>query len=142
MSAPSRSLRRSDAGQMMPVATILVVFLVIGFWALVSAGQAWTARREAYAVAAVAASAGAQGSLGQLRAGTGAELDPAVATRRALAVLAESGYVGSVHVDGQRVTVTITATVRYVLPSPGMPAIVTGAATARAQRGVTGDEGG
>ena len=127
---------------MMPMATILVVFLVVGFWALVSAGQAWTARRDAYAAAAVAAAAGAQGSIDQLRAGGGGDLDPAVATRRAEQVIAASGYRGTVRVVGQTVTVTVTATVHYTLPSPGLPTDVNGTATARARRGVTGDEGG
>ena len=131
-----------DRGQMMPLATILIVFLIIGFWALVSAGQAWTARRDVYAAAAVAAAAGAQGSLGQLRGRGSGDLDPGVARQRAEQVIAASGYSGSVSVSGQVVVVTITATVHYALPTPGMPAAVTGSATARAQRGVSGTEGG
>jgi hypothetical protein len=124
----------------MPMATIFVVFLMVGAWALVSASQQWGARREAHAVAASAARAGAQGDSNVLR--TGGVLDPDLATQRAQQILTASGYNGAVRIDGATVTVTVTAGVDYAFPSPGFPDAVTGTSTAIAQRGVNGQEGG
>ena len=115
--APARC--RGDRGSVMPMATVLVIFLMIGAWALVSASQQWNMRREVHAVAAAAARAGAQSDPDTLRAG--AVLDPAAATRRAQAILAASGYSGAVTVDGIAVTVTVTGSVAYAFPSPGFP---------------------
>ena len=129
-----------DRGSVMPMATILVVFLMIGAWSLISASQQWVARRDAYAVAASAARAGAQGDPNALR--TGGVLDPDSAQSRAQAILAASGYSGSIAVDGAAVTVTVTAAIDYAFPSPGFPETVTGSSTATARRGVDGTEGG
>ena len=124
----------------MPMATILVVFLMVAAWALVSASQQWNARRDAYAVAAAAARAGAQGDPDSLR--TGSLLNPDIATERAEAILASAGYAGSVSVDAAAVTVTVDASVDYSFPAPGFPGSVTGSSTAVVHRGVTGTEGG
>jgi hypothetical protein len=124
----------------MPMATIFVIFLMIGAWALVSASQQWGARREAHAVAASAARAGAQGDPNVLR--TGGVLDPDLATQRAQQILTASGYNGTVRIDGATVTVTVNTRVDYAFPSPGFPSAVTGTSTAIAQRGVNGQEGG
>jgi Flp pilus assembly protein TadG len=124
----------------MPMATVLVVFLMLGGWALVSASQQWNTRREVHAVAAAAARAGAQSDPDTLRAG--GILDPAAATGRAHAILAASGYSGAVNVDGLSVTVIVTGAVDYAFPAPGFPDTVTGNASATARRGVTGGEGG
>jgi hypothetical protein len=131
---------RGDRGSVMPMATVLVIFLMIGAWALVSASQQWSMRREVHAVAAAAARAGAQSDPDTLRAG--AVLDPAAAARRAQAILAASGYSGAVTVSGMAVTVTVTGDVAYAFPSPGFPDQVSGTASAVARRGVTGTEGG
>jgi Flp pilus assembly protein TadG len=131
---------RGDRGSVMPMATVLVVFLMVGAWALVSASQQWNVRRQVHAVAAVAARAGAQGDPDTLRAG--AVVDPADATRRAQAILAASGFDGAVNIDDAAVTVTVTGAVDYAFPAPGFPATVTGTASAIARRGVTGSEGG
>ena len=129
-----------DRGSVMPMAAILVAFLMIGAWALVSASQQWTARRDAYAAAAAAARAAAQADPASLRAGVVLDHDGAVG--RAQAILAAGGYHGSVTVDGVTVTVTVTAPVVYAFPSPGFPDSVVGTATATARRGVTGHEEG
>lgn len=129
-----------DEGSVMPMATILVVFLMIGGWALISASQQWAARRDAYGVAASAARAGAQGDPNQLR--RGGVLDISEAAARAQSIITASGYTGSVDVTGDTVRVQITATIDYHFPSPGFPAAVTGSATAVAQPGVSGTEGG
>lgn len=123
-----------DRGSVMPMATILITFLMIGGWALLSASQQWNARRDAHAVAAAAARAGAQGDSDALRAAV--VLDPAMSTARAQAIVSASGYSATVSIDGESVTVTVTVAVDYAFPSPGFPSGVTGSATAVASRGV------
>jgi Flp pilus assembly protein TadG len=141
MRTPNQRRRcRGEDGSVMPMATIFVIFLMIGAWALVSASQQWGARREAHAVAASAARAGAQGDPNVLR--TGGVLDPDIANQRAQQILAASGYNGTVTIAGATVTVTVNTRVDYAFPSPGFPNAVTGTSTAIAQRGVNGQEGG
>ena len=129
-----------DRGSMMPMATILVAFLMLGGWALLSATQQWNARRDAHATAAAAARAGAQGDRDTLR--SGGVVDPSAAAGRAQAILAASGLAGSVFVDGETVTVTVYASVDYAFPAPGFPSTVSGSASATAVVGVNGSEGG
>jgi hypothetical protein len=124
----------------MPMATILIAFLMVGSWALVSASQQWNTRRDVHAAAAAAARAGAQADPDSLRAGM--VLDPQQAVQRAQAILSAGGYTGVVSVNDASVTVIVTAPVDYAFPSPGFPATVTGAASAAPRPGVTGDEGG
>jgi Flp pilus assembly protein TadG len=129
-----------DRGSVMPMAVIFITFLMIGGWALLSATQQWNARRDAHAVAASAARAGAQGDREVLR--SGGVVDPAAATSRAQGILSASGFSGSVTVDGETVTVTVSASVDYAFPSPGFPSSVSGSASATAIAGVNGTEGG
>ncbi|MEK7422699.1 MAG: hypothetical protein AAB131_02545 [Actinomycetota bacterium] len=124
----------------MPMATILVAFLMIGSWSLISASQQWAARRDVQGVAASAARAGAQGDQQSLR--RGGVLDPSAAVDRAQAIIAASGYSGVVSVDGGTVTVSVTAGIDYAFPSPGFPGSVAATASAIAVSGVTGEEGG
>ena len=135
-----RSDSQTDRGSVMPMTVILIAFLMIGTWALVSASQQWSARREAHGAAAAAARAGAQGDPSQFRAGL--VIDPDAATTRAQTILAATGYSGTVTVDGLTVTVTDNVPVDYAFPSAGFPPSVSGSATAVVQRGVTGQEGG
>lgn len=129
-----------DRGSVMPMTTVLIAFLMIAAWSLISASEQWGARRDAYAAAAAAARSAAQADPEALRLGI--VIDEARARERADAVLAAAGYAGSVVVDGESVTVTVNAPVEYAFPSPGFPSEVTGTATAVARRGVNGDEGG
>jgi Flp pilus assembly protein TadG len=129
-----------DDGSVMPMTAILIGFLMIGGWALISGSQQWSARRDAYATAAAAARAGAQGDTTALR--NGEVFEPGTAVSRAEAILAASGHGGVVTVDGTSVRVVVTVGVRYAFPAPGFPASVTGTAAAVAQRGVNGTEGG
>ena len=129
-----------DRGSLMPMTAIFVAFLMIGSWALVSASQQWGARREAHAVAAAAARAGAQGDLASIRAG--GIVDPVAATARAESVINAAGHTGTVSVDGTQVTVEVQVHVDYAFPTPGSPTTVTGSATAIATAGVSGLEGG
>jgi Flp pilus assembly protein TadG len=126
----------NDEGSTMPMAVIFIVFLMVVTFALVSASQQWNARRDALAVAAAAARAGAQGTTGSVRNVEG--LDVGGANDRAQAILGAAGFGGSVSVSGESVTVTVVAPVKYAFPSPGFPATVTGTSTALARQSVDG----
>jgi Flp pilus assembly protein TadG len=126
----------NDEGSTMPMAVIFIVFLMVVTFALVSASQQWNTRRDALAVAAAAARAGAQGTTGSVRNVEG--LDVAGANARAQAILGAAGFGGSVSVSGESVTVTVVAPVKYAFPSPGFPATVTGTSTALARQSVDG----
>ena len=141
MSRRANGRRGDDAerGSIMLMAAIFIVALVTGSWALIGAGQALTARRDAYAAASAAARAAAQGSETLLRTGDSA-IDPSRATADAQSVIAAAGFTGSVSINGRVVTVRVSAPVRYAFPSPGLPASVTGSASAVARRGVSGNE--
>lgn len=132
---------QGDRGDVMLMTTVLIIFLMLASWALLSASQAWGARRDAQAVAAAAARAGAQTDADAVRRGA-TTIDPSSASARATAVLSASGYGGSVSVRGLTVTVTASRGVRYAFPAPGFPGSMTATASAVAARGVRGDEGG
>jgi len=139
----TRSERRrgsGDDGDTMLMTVVLLAFLMVGAWALISGSQQWGARRDAQAVASAAARAGAQVTVEEVRGGL--SIDPALASQRANAVLGPSGYSGTVSVTGATVTVTATGPVDYAFPSPGFPASQTASASSTATRGVQGDEGG
>ena len=106
---------QGDRGSVMPMTAVLVVFLLVGVWALVSASQQWAARRDAQGVAAAAA--------------------------RAQTIIGSAGYTGTVTVDGQTVVVTVNAGIDYAFPSPGFPSGVSATASAVAVGGVTGADG-
>jgi len=127
-----------DRGSVMPMTTILIVFLMVGLWSLMSATQQWGTRRDVQGVAAAAARAAAQGDQVALR--TGAVLDPSAANARAQSIIAAAGYSGSVDVAGQTVTVTVTGNVDYAFPAPGFPSSIEASASAEAVTGVTGTE--
>jgi Flp pilus assembly protein TadG len=126
----------NDEGSTMPMTVIFIVFLMVATFALVSASQQWNTRRDALAVAAAAARAGAQGTRGSVRTDQG--LDAAGANARAQAILSAAGFGGSVSVSGESVTVTVVARVKYAFPSPGFPATVSGTSTALARQSVDG----
>ena len=129
-----------DRGSVMPMTAVLIVYLMIGAWALVSASQQWAVRRDVQGVAAAAARAGAQGD--QLALRQGGVLNADAAVDRAQAIIATAGYTGTVTVNGQTVVVTVHAGIDYAFPSPGFPSAVNGTSSAVAVRGVTGGEGG
>lgn len=130
-----------DRGDVMAMTTIIVVFLMLSAWALISASQQWGARRDVQATSAAAARAAAQVGPDEIRSGV-VSIDPVAAEVRASAIFAASGHTGSVAVEGVTVTVTATASVSYAFPSPGFPTSVSSSSSALASRGVRGDEGG
>jgi Flp pilus assembly protein TadG len=125
----------------MVMTVVLITFLLLGSWTLISASQQWGARRDVQAVSSAAARAGAQVSEFEVRGGS-VSIDPSRAEGRAAAVLAASGYTGSVSVNGLTVTVVATGTVDYAFPAPGFPGQLSATSTAVAVRGVEGNEGG
>lgn len=124
----------------MIVTTVFLVFLMLGFWSLMSASQQWNAHRDAHATAAAAARAGAQADPIAIR--NGVPLDPAAAFVRAQAIIDASGHSGVVQVDGLTVTVTVTAAVDYSFPAPGFASTVSGSGAADLVRSINGTEGG
>ncbi len=148
MAAPATLLKpqsgrpraRGDHGDTMLMTVVLLTFLMVGAWALISGSQQWGARRDAQAVASAAARAGAQVSEVEVRGGL--RIDSGLASQRANRVLSASGYTGSVSVNGAVVTVQATGAVNYAFPSPGFPSTLTASASSSAARGVQGDEGG
>ena len=133
--------RVRDRGEVMLMTTVLITFLVVASWALISASQQWGARRDVQAVSAAAARAAVQVSELEVRGGA-ITIDPGQATDRANIVLGASGYTGSVSINDLTVTVTATGTVGYVFPAPGFPTSLTATSTAVAVRGIAGNEGG
>lgn len=128
---------RGDRGSMMPMAIVLISFLLVAFMSLMSASQAWGERRDAQAVAAAAARAAAQPGPDEIVGGR-VELDPGAASARAQTVLGASGHSGSVSFSGDTVTVTATGSVDYAFAAPGFPSTMTASASADATNSVFG----
>ncbi|HWL44553.1 MAG TPA: pilus assembly protein TadG-related protein [Ilumatobacter sp.] len=124
-----------DRGDTMLMTTIIVAALMIGAWALVSAGQQWGARRDAQAVAQAAARAAVQVSAVEVRGGQ-VVIDPVLAGQRAADVASASGYTSVLAISGTTVTVTVTGAVDYAYPAGGFPDELTASGTATVQRGV------
>src|SRR5829696_206663 len=99
--ADRRSVR--DRGDTMLMTTILVAFLMVGALALISASQAWGARRDVQATAQAAARAAVQVSPSEVRGGS-VTIDPGLASARASEVASASGYSVSVSVNGTTAT--------------------------------------
>lgn len=124
-----------DRGDTMLMTAILVTFLMIGAFALISAGQQWGARRDVQAAAQAAARAAVQVTAAEVRGGE-VVIDPWLASQRAADVAAASGYTSAVAVSGTSVAVTLTGSVSYNYDAPGFPDSLTATATATIQRGV------
>lgn len=126
---------------------VALPFLLAGLSALVSAGQYLAARDAAAMVAASAARAAAQPDPGSIRSGGPTPVEVRVAAAESVAAAdgpAERGvglgrWRTVVIVDGAgSVTVIVTATVDYGLPSFGMPTSVEGSASSIAVEAVRG----
>lgn len=128
---------RGDEGSMMPMALVMISFLIIAFVSLVSASEAWAERRDAQAVASAAARAAVQPGPDEVVGGV-LILDPAAAQARGQSILSASGHTGSVQVDGDSVTVVATGTVDYSFGTPGFPSSMTATVTADAANQVLG----
>lgn len=124
-----------DRGDTMLMTTILIGFLMLASFALISASQAWGARRDVQATAQAAARAAVQVDDTEVRGGS-VSINPALAAQRAAQVTASSGYSVSVTVSGTTATATVTGSVDYAFPAPGFNSSMTATATADVQRGV------
>jgi hypothetical protein len=133
----SRRRCRGDNGSMMPMALVMVAFLIVSFAALVSASEAWGERRDAQATAAAAARAAAQPGAEEIVGGR-VQLDAGAAAGRAQSILSSSGHTGSVSVSGNTVTVTATGTVEYSFGGPGFQSSMTATVSADAENSVFG----
>ena len=126
-----------DGGSMMPMALVLIAFLIVAFVSLVSASEAWGERRDAQATAAAAARAAAQPGVDEIVGGQ-VQLDAGAAAGRAQSILSTTGHTGSVSVSANTVTVTATGMVDYSFGGPGFPSSMTATATADADNSVLG----
>lgn len=134
-SGPER--RSGDCGETMLMTTVLISFLMLASWALISGAEQWGARRDIQAAASAASRAGAQVTEEEVRGGI-LVLDPALVQQRVDLVLGASGYSGSAVIveDGFTVRVTATGPVSYAFPAPGFPASLTATGSSSAVSGV------
>jgi Flp pilus assembly protein TadG len=134
---PSPRRGAGDGGETMMMATVLISFLLLASWALISGSQQWGARRDIQAASSAAARAGAQVSELEVRGGDLA-LDPRLVQQRVELVLAASGYSGTAEIIDAGLTVRVTATgsVSYAFPAPGFPTSLTASGSSSAVSGV------
>ena len=108
---------RGERGSVSLLVVIMVPALLMAAGLVLDGGRQLQVRREATAAAATAARAGTQVTEQEIY---GRAIDPELATSRASAALRAAGMSGSVVVSGNRVTVTVTANVDYLI-LPGSP---------------------
>lgn len=135
------SRRHAEHGQVTAFVVVFTTAMLFVAGLVVDGGYLLTAKREAINVAEHAARAGAQAlSIDQLRASGQHVLDAQHAAAAAHAYLASAGHQGNVAVAGDQITVTVD--VRRAPVILGIAGVgeftVTGHATARNVRGVTG----
>lgn len=135
-SQPSRR-GDDDRGETMMMATVLISFLLLASWALISGAQQWGARRDIQAASSAAARAGAQVTEAEVRGGV-LILDPIRVQQRVDLVLGASGYSGDADIidGGATVRVTATGSISYAFPAPGFPTWLHATGTASAVSGV------
>jgi hypothetical protein len=130
-------------GQLSAFIAVLVVPLVAVAGLVADGGGVLAAHQRAVSSAFEAARAGAQAiDIETLRSSGVVVLDQTEARSQALSFLAASGESGTVYVEGDSVTVTVS--LRHSLAVLSMfglgPVTVTGTATATATQGITGAE--
>jgi Flp pilus assembly protein TadG len=103
---------RGSRGSVSLLVVIMIPALLMAAGLVLDGGRQLQARRDAGAAAAAAARAATQLSEQEIY---GAGLDQGLAAGRANAELATQGAAGSVSVSGQSVTVTVTASVDYLI---------------------------
>jgi hypothetical protein len=100
---------RNDAGTVTAFVVCFTLALIAVAGLVVDGGSVLAARRETFEEADAAARAGAQAvDVGALRRGAPITLDPSRAEHLAERQLAAAGASGSVEVDGDMITVTVT----------------------------------
>lgn len=126
-----------DRGSITAFVAVIATALVLVAGLAYDGGQVLATHAEVRSQAAKASRAGAQAiDLDHLHATGVASLDPAAAEAAAHAYLAQVGAHGSVVVDGDTVTVTVTAVQPMsIIPAPDRS--ITGVATAAAMEEAT-----
>lgn len=126
---------RGDRGNVSLLVVILVPALLIAGGLVLDGGRQLQVRREANAAATAASRAATQLTEAEIY---GRRIDPGLAGARARGELGRRGMRGSVSTNGRTVTVTVTASIDYLLlPGSGS---VTESSTAGPSEGVhTGD---
>jgi Flp pilus assembly protein TadG len=135
-----RLRQRPERGSAALFVAIVAVALLAGIGLVIDGGYALADRQAASDAAEQAARAGAdQLSANSIRSGGALRVNPALATAAADRVLAELGRTGTVTIDGDAVTVTVTITRRTtILSAVGVTTLaVTGQATARGISGLS-----
>ena len=123
---------RGDRGNVSLLVVIMLPALLFAAGLVLDGGRQLQARREAGAAAAAAARAATELSEPEVY---GSRLDGRLATQRALGELGRNGATGAVAVAGQTVTVTVSASVDYlILPGGGS---VSASSSSTALHGVT-----
>lgn len=128
-----------DRGSLSVFVAALAPALLLCTAGFVNAATRWNTWRDANAAADAAARAAVQVSPQEFSSGSRVlKIDAGLANQRAHAVLAASGYDGTVTVSssGRDVTVRVTAQVDYILPGGAFASEVTGTGTAHLSSGV------
>lgn len=116
--------RNGEKGAVSTFLAVIFVALLMTAGLVVDGGRKIIALRDASHLADNAARAGAQAiDLDELRTTGQLQLDPAEATTRAAAYLADTGHQGEVSVNADTVTVTVTLTVEPALLPVGAMAV-------------------
>jgi hypothetical protein len=137
MSSPARP-SRSDRGSLTAFVAVVATAMVLVAGMAYDGGAVLTAHATARSYAAKAARAGAQQiDLDVLRSSGGVVLDPSAAVAAAQSYLATVSANGSVTVDDDTVTVTVTRVQpMHILPLPARTVVATEAATATQNPGL------
>ena len=123
---------RGDRGNVSLLVVIMLPALLFAAGLVLDGGRQLQVRREAGAAAAAAARAATQLSEPEIY---GSRLDGDLATQRALGELAGHGASGAVAVSGETVTVTVSASVDYLILPGGRS--VSASSSSTALHGVT-----
>jgi Flp pilus assembly protein TadG len=122
---------RGDRGNVSLLVVIMLPALLVAAGLVLDGGRQLQTRREANGAAIAAARAAVQMSPQEAYA---RRIDPGLASDRANAELGRQHAAGSVSVDGQAVTVTVTASVDFLILPGGRT--VSGSSTATPEHGV------
>jgi Flp pilus assembly protein TadG len=123
---------RGDPGNVSLLVVIMLPALLVAAGLVLDGGRQLQARREANGAAIAAARAAVQLTPAEAYA---RRLDQGLAAGRAQSELGRQHASGSVSFDGQAVTVTVTASVDFLILPGGRS--VSGAATVTPQQGVS-----
>ncbi len=128
---------RADRGSILPMTLVIVAGLSVVVLSFIGAQEGWAVRRDAQLAAEAAARAGAQVASEQWRSSQ--TVSPA-AVPQARAVLASSGYEGTIRVAGREVVVTVVAPIQHTFPMPWLPTRTSATASAQLVRGTDGTQ--